>query len=105
MESSGTSAVAVSPDKRVSRHLRRNVGHSEIDTKWSIPVAAANTGISPLRCASVEMTMLCWCEEQATTEARLLGERVERGAGVGGVAGPSTASLRLALLAQGLRSG
>jgi len=53
----------------------------------------------------VEMTMLCWCEEQATTEARLLGERVERGAGVGGVAGPSTASLRLALLAQGLRSG
>jgi len=57
------------------------------------PITAANTGISPLRCASVEMTEFVVCEEQTTTEARLLVERFERCAGIGGVAGPSTAQV------------
>jgi len=61
--------------------------------------AIANTGISPLllrlRSGLDLDDRVVGCEEPATTEASLLGERFERCAGVGGVAGPSTAGFAL----------
>jgi len=63
------------------------------------PITAANTGISPLplrlRSGPGRDDRVVGCEEQATAEARLLVEWFERCAGVGGVAGPSTAGFAL----------